>query len=1188
MNEVKEVTPKMLKMLGMTRGQYDALKLKESQGLLQDDIKQQHAQSLAKTCSHCSLTLYPLRYRCWECLKDLCEKCAMCSQLHARHLVSLDQVELVGPGRGKTVPRALTNALSKFASRPLFLIHESAEMASHLTATHLQYSWISYADVYHRAMNFSKGLCASSGYQMHGFVGICSSNRLEWVLADLALLLNGIVSVPITITSSKEEIQSIVRDCQLNAVVCSRDMASYFLFSGSTVRLVVLMQGTAVVEAASNVYITTFEAVESLGKTQNVEERLLESRGTFEELPDPSAQHLISLMYTSGSTGMPKGVMIGDYSWNSRFSTAGLSPVVGLEIVFLPLAHGTARSQYLGRLIDGGAVALFDKERHDQNPGGGYAVLFEHIRTLRPTHHIGVPRFWNVVFSEFTRSLSQAMDSRAPGVTRFKVTEDMYATYRTMFGDRLIAVGTGSAATSSEVLGWMRKCFKGLDCSDGYGTTETGGLSGGGRAQRDVELKLRDRPDLGFLTSDLPLPRGEILARSSGRALGYYNRPELSKEVFLEDGWYATGDIGELDVKNGEQYFHIIDRGGDVFKLAQGEFVVPSKIEGVMMASKYVSQIVVYGTSVQSSVVAVLVPQLLPHEELNHSDNINAVLADLAAVGRAAKLQGYEIPSSIWFDAEAWTPENKLLTPSLKANRPALLKKYRVVFDRLYTEQAVRLRDGLLENEEQLQSLLNNNQQLDSFSAVALSERMLREFSIRVSAISLMKAESKDELLDLVKSASVSVQTTVNWENEASLPSLPGLGKATSLCFDGVAAVLLTGSTGFLGAHLLEALLARTQSRVYCIVRGSEERLKNHLVRQRIQADYSRIRILVGDLSREHMGLDREVYEELENEIGCVLHNASHVNHALSYQDLKSDNVDGTRECLSLCVRGRSKVLVLVSTISVVLADHEASCEWEDYVAPEIQGGYVQSKWVQERMVRHGGFNLWGVPCITFRPGLIMSHSQTGASNPHDLIIRLLRSVAATRAAPALNQLINMVPVDFVAQAIVGLSLHCSFNNAAFNICNSQTVSLSSVFDAIHQKYPLEVLPYAEWLQEVSDYTPWQWVGSLHNLGSFRNQLRSATWEQLFKYNIEELVGLGIPETAAIPLWHCVASLGKVPPNQAPNALLPYVTQISSNFPSFNTFTTPLSTAQALGLQCPAVDQNVISACLTWLSVENS
>ena len=264
-----------------------------------------------------------------------------------------------------------------------------------------------------------------------------------------------------------------------------------------------------------------------------------------------------------------------------------------------------------------------------------------------------------------------------------------------LLGNRYLTAVTGSAPLSSDLKAWVES-FLDLHLVDGYGSTEAGGVFLDGQVRRPpvIDYKLVDVPDLGYFRTDRPHPRGELLIKTANMFPGYYKRPEVTAEVFDEDGFYRTGDIvAEL----GPDQLQYVDRRNFVLKLSQGEFVTASKLEAVFETSPLVRQIYIYGNSARSYLLAVIVPTA---EALARHDTheLRALIGEsLADVAKAADLQSFEVPRDFIVETTGFTLENGLLTGIRKLARPKLKELYGPRLEELYTDlaqgQATELRE---------------------------------------------------------------------------------------------------------------------------------------------------------------------------------------------------------------------------------------------------------------------------------------------------------------------------------------------------------------------------------------------------------------------------------------------------------------------------------------------------------------
>ncbi|GCL45558.1 thioester reductase domain-containing protein [Microcystis aeruginosa] len=291
-------------------------------------------------------------------------------------------------------------------------------------------------------------------------------------------------------------------------------------------------------------------------------------------------------------------------------------------------------------------------------------------------------------------------------------------------------------------------------------------------------------------------------------------------------------------------------------------------------------------------------------------------------------------------------------------------------------------------------------------------------------------------------------------------------------------AILLTGATGFLGAYLLEELLQKTSADIYCLVRCSnieegKNRLQKNLEFYSLWQDgfNSRIIPIVGDLGKPLFGLSQLEFNELAVIIDIIYHNGAWVNSARPYSTLKPVNVLGTQEVLRLASREQTKFVHFVSTLGVFLGDNQEEIgritEMDSPNFVNLQGGYRQSKWVAEQLVMVAQKR--GLPACIYRPSRIIGNSKTGINgNFQDFLCILLKGCIQLKKFPALNTQIDIVPVDYVSQAIVGLSQQKNHAGQVFHLINSQLISWETFFNSLQLLgYSLEKVDYDNFYAEL-------------------------------------------------------------------------------------------------------------------------
>ncbi|WP_146131565.1 amino acid adenylation domain-containing protein [Merismopedia glauca] len=286
--------------------------------------------------------------------------------------------------------------------------------------------------------------------------------------------------------------------------------------------------------------------------------------------------------------------------------------------------------------------------------------------------------------------------------------------------------------------------------------------------------------------------------------------------------------------------------------------------------------------------------------------------------------------------------------------------------------------------------------------------------------------------------------------------------------------IFLTGSTGFIGSFVLSELLQKTDAKIYCLVRAQSLTRAYQKLQQAFQkylpgipAYNSRIIPIMGDLARPLLGLSREQFQKLTETIDVIYHVGASVNLFYPYAALKAANVIGTRAILQLANAGKLKPVHYISTLDVFepLAATGVSTIYEDdniAQGDEITGGYAQSKWVAEQLVTRAGAN--GLPICIYRPGMVTGHSQSGLSNPEDLMCRLLMSFIQLKSAPQLDWTIDMTPVNYISQAIAHLSSQPESVGKTFHLVNPQPVPLDRVVHELNDfGHPIQQVGYERW-----------------------------------------------------------------------------------------------------------------------------
>ena len=369
---------------------------------------------------------------------------------------------------------------------------------------------------------------------------------------------------------------------------------------------------------------------------------------------------------------------------------------------------------------------------------------------------------------------------------------------------------------------------------------------------------------------------------------------------------------------------------------------------------------------------------------------------------------------------------------------------------------------------------------LDSLMAVELAAGIQRDLGVKLELESLAGDPNLETLAALVlrgleRADGSTAEPELDLAREAALPPGWTLPPGAAAQAPG-AAILLTGGSGFLGAYLLAGQLERwPELRVKVLVRAADaaagaERLRQNLELYGLwQPEWAaRIEPLPGDLAQPRFGLSAPAFEALAAEINGILHNGAQLSQMAPYSQLAAANVGGTRTVLELAALQRPLPVELISSVAVYearayrdqeLGEHDDLTEWRG-----IHIGYSQTKWVSERLVWAAGQA--GLPVRIYRPPLIAGHSRSGLWHQDDLLHRLLRGCLELGLAPDIPWELDLVPVDYVADAVTALAWQPPEAGRCLHLHHPQPLLLGDVLGGlIARGAPLELVPMQRWLE---------------------------------------------------------------------------------------------------------------------------
>lgn len=638
--------------------------------------------------------------------------------------------------KGKTVIREILNLMNSQPNLEALGYRKpinDKEFEKHFT-------YFKYSEMKNFAENFSKNLvinslCPANYFSVDGvfqFLGLFSRNCFEWVISDLACQMNKITSVTFYATLGDEAFEYIADQTKLLTICVSPDnvanLISYIKkYNITTIKNVILFDytlylGEKIIYELKEIGLNVF-LFSNLIKSNNLHDKI--------KLNLSEADTILTLCYTSGTTGIPKGVKISQNNLISGILSVFKSAQIEYNtlerlLIYLPLAHIFERGNILATLVYGSKTGFIS--------GDVRTSLQEDLEILKPTIVIAVPRvlqlFRNKIIDTINnlpdgcskntalkalRVKREAFQSDHSNVSHYLYDNLVFNKIREKFGGKIKYFITGSAALTEEIATDIKIIFS-CPIIEGYGLTEccagltvtyaqdTSNESVGGPLL-NCKIKLVDVPEMNYhsktkLDGELS-PTGEICLWGPTVFQGYFQNQLATNEAIDEEGWFHTGDIGRILPHN--LSLKIIDRKKEIFKLAQGEYLAPSKLESVYSKSRFVMNICIYGNSTKNSIVAIIVPNkdavlefLKKKGKISNTDNLHIesfytdselvaeIKIDLDLLAKQSNFNSLEKISKFYLSPNEFTIQNGCLTSTLKIARNVIFKEFEKEIESMY------------------------------------------------------------------------------------------------------------------------------------------------------------------------------------------------------------------------------------------------------------------------------------------------------------------------------------------------------------------------------------------------------------------------------------------------------------------------------------------------------------------------
>jgi amino acid adenylation domain-containing protein/thioester reductase-like protein len=881
------------------------------------------------------------------------------------------------------------------------------------------------------------------GVQPETLVGVCLERSLDLIVALLGILKAGGAYVPLDPSYPSERIAFMIEDSQLPILLAQTH----------------LQEGIP-----QHRGLTIF--VDAIGDE-------IAQYPTDNASSGVQPNHLAYAIYTSGSTGKPKGVLIEHQGAvntildiNQRFGVSSQDRVLAV----CSLNFDLSVYDVFGLLAAGGTIVL---------PKPAIAPDLDHWVDLMNREHITL---WNSappVMQMLTGHLEKSNYSLPNSLRLVLLSGDWIPlalpdSIRKSIAGEEKSVEIISLGGATEVSIWS--IFYSIGQID-----PTWKSIPYGKPLTNQSFHILD----DHLKTVAEGAVGELYIGGLGVARGYLNRPDLNATKFVYDPvgqftsgrLYRTGDLGRYLSDGNIEFLGRIDHQVKIrgFRVELGE------IEALLAEHPNVAQVIV-----------------VTREDISGNKQIVAYIVMTAKIQRQnlqittktlrnylkQKLPEYMVPAAIV------ALETFPLTPNGKIDRRAL------PVPKWGTEDTGNYVAPDTSTEIQLTEIWTQFLGVESISihdtfaslgghsllAVQLIHQIKEAFLVEMPLSCFLDNPSVFRLaqaIDALHSGKISLIPTEDPSNDVILD--PAI-YPENILEEPIPEIFLTGATGFLGSFLLFELLQQTRADIYCLIRAdslaeAQARIQTSLKRGSLWKDSfsSRIKLVIGDLTQPYMGIESEQFARLAEKIDIIYHCGAWVNIVYPYSALKLANVIGTQEVLRLACQTRIKPLHFISTVDVfatlegnqIKAVNEASTTGP---LDSLYNGYAQSKYIAEQLVIEAASR--GLPISIYRPSNVMGHSKTGFCQLSDFIVKMIKGCIQMEAAPQVDALLNLVPVDYACQTIIYLSQQEKPDGKVFHIVGRNSIRWEQIINWIaNLGSKIQLMPYEEWYAKLLKLT---------------------------------------------------------------------------------------------------------------------
>ena len=599
-----------------------------------------------------------------------------------------------------------------------------------------KYTYYTYEEVLNMCRKFAKNLhekkeelITIDSYKNNKFnlVGIFAKNCTEWVVADMGCQMDSVTTATLYATLGQEAFKYICDQTKIKTILVSPDLVKLLCENKQKFKLEYLTNAILFDLTTNCDSKKELENLRKAGFTAYsfTEDFLKENKNIKNtDLLLSQPETIMTICYTSGTTGDPKGVMLSQKNMISVLETVIRDSSVpldenGTHISFLPLAHIFERMVISGFMGVAAKVGFIS--------GSVRTTLMEDMSILGPTLLFTVPRVLQTVRKKifdgfdalggwkrrlaYTAYYTKLENYKKYGIITHLIYDKLvFAKIRAMFGNKLKTVLCASAPMPKELADDF-KVFLSIPIIEGLGMTELSGSAfctnyhdlnnfTAGGVTSGVKMIIKSVPDLGYTIDDvidgINCPAGEICLKGPLIFNGYYKNDLENSKAFDEDGYFHTGDVGRIFPYYGNG-LKIVDRVKEIFKLSQGEYIIPAKLESVYVKSNFIQQIMIYGNSTMNNILAIICPdkqhcarelditeeELIKDEENPKLKKI--ILNDLDRLAIEANFNGLEKVKFILLTFEGFTIQNECMTPTMKIVRKKVEIRYKNRIEKLFS-----------------------------------------------------------------------------------------------------------------------------------------------------------------------------------------------------------------------------------------------------------------------------------------------------------------------------------------------------------------------------------------------------------------------------------------------------------------------------------------------------------------------